>query len=52
MYFGYDEPWWRNLTRAAQFAVSTTPLGMTYDFATSPTTKKAVLNPSYTDIGK
>lgn len=49
MYFGYDSTWWRNLPLASQYAISTTPLRQTYDFAKSPTSEKAVLNPSYTD---
>ncbi|XP_053380940.1 L-amino-acid oxidase-like [Mercenaria mercenaria] len=50
MYFGYDDAWWRNLSLAAPFAVSTTPLRQTYDYAESKSTAKAVLNPSYTDM--
>ncbi|XP_045199216.2 L-amino-acid oxidase-like [Mercenaria mercenaria] len=49
MYFGYDNAWWRNLDKAASYAISMTPLRQTYDFAVSKTTSKGVLNPSYND---
>ncbi|XP_045199223.2 aplysianin-A-like [Mercenaria mercenaria] len=49
IFFGYDQPWWRQLPKATKYAVSMTPLSQTYDFGVSKTTSKGVLNTAYTD---